>query len=62
MERVAQVLVGSTVKEVLDRGLDRIPTYGKLSLTGLDEVKDLLGVLADAGLVERRGIEGGLPV
>ena len=61
VERVAQVLVGSTVKEVLDRGLDRIPTYGKLSLTGLDEVKDLLGVLADAGLVERRGIEGGRP-
>ena len=27
----------------------------------LDQVKDLLGVLADAGLVERQGIEGGRP-
>ena len=61
VERVAQVLVGATGKEVLDRGLDRIPTYGKLSMMPLDYVKDLLGVLADAGLVERRGIEGGRP-
>jgi ATP-dependent DNA helicase RecQ len=58
---VAQVLVGSKVREVLDRGLDRIPTYGKLSALALDQVKDLLGVLADSGLVERRGIEGGRP-
>jgi ATP-dependent DNA helicase RecQ len=61
VERVAQVLVGSRVREVLDRGLDRIPTYGKLSAMPLDRVKDLLGVLADAGLVERQGIEGGRP-
>jgi ATP-dependent DNA helicase RecQ len=46
---------------VLDRGLDRVPTYGKLAELPLDYVKDLLGVLADAGLVERRGIEGGRP-
>ncbi len=61
VERVAQVLVGSKGREVLDRGLDRIPTYGKLSTMALDQVKDLLGVLADAGLVERQGIEGGRP-
>ena len=61
VERVAQVLVGSKVREVLDRGLDRIPTYGKLAAMPLDQVKDLLGVLADAGLLERRGIEGGRP-
>jgi ATP-dependent DNA helicase RecQ len=61
VERVAQVLVGSKVREVLDRGLDRIPTYGKLSALALDQVKDLLGVLADTGLVERQGIEGGRP-
>ncbi len=61
VERVAQVLVGSTSREVLDRGLDRIPTYGKLSAMSLDQVKSLLSVLADAGLVERRGIEGGRP-
>ena len=61
VERIAQVLVGSRGREVLDRGLDRIPTYGKLSPMPLDRVKDLLGVLADAGLVERRGIEGGRP-
>ena len=61
VERVAQVLVGGQGKEVLGRGLDRIPTYGKLSALPLDYVKDLLGVLADAGLVERQGIEGGRP-
>ena len=61
VERIAQTLVGSRGREVLDRGLDRIPTYGRLAAMSLDRVKDLLGVLADAGLVERRGIEGGRP-
>jgi ATP-dependent DNA helicase RecQ len=61
VERIAQVLVGSEKREVLERGLDRIPTYGKLAMMAVDRVKDLLGVLADAGLVERRGIEGGRP-
>jgi len=61
VERVAQVLVGGQGREVLSRGLDRIPTYGKLAMLPLDYVKDLLGVLADAGLVERQGIEGGRP-
>ncbi len=61
VERVAQVLVGSRVRTVLDRGLDRIPTYGKLAGVPLEEVKDLLGILADAGLVERQGIDGGRP-
>ncbi len=61
VERVAQVLVGSQGREILDRGLDRIPTYGRLAGHSLDRVKDLLGTLADAGLVERHGIEGGRP-
>jgi len=59
--RIAQVLTGSTVREVLDRGLDRVPTYGKLAGIPADQVKELLNVLADAGLVERHGIEGGRP-
>ncbi len=61
VERVAQVLVGSEVSAVLARGLDRIPTYGRLRTLGLERVKELLGVLADAELVERQGIEGGRP-
>jgi ATP-dependent DNA helicase RecQ len=61
VERIAQVLTGSKVREVLDRGLDRVPTYGKLAGTPADEVKDLLNVLADAGLIDRHGIEGGRP-
>jgi ATP-dependent DNA helicase RecQ len=61
VERIAQVLIGSSGKEIMSRGLDRIPTYGKLSGVKLDRVKSLLGTLADAGLVERRGIEGGKP-
>jgi ATP-dependent DNA helicase RecQ len=61
VERIAQVLTGSRVRPVLDRGLDQIPTYGKLAMIPPDEVKDLLNVLADAGLVARQGIEGGRP-
>ena len=61
VERIAQVLVGSRGREVLERRLDQIPTYGRLAALSVDRVKDLLGVLADAGLVERRGIEGGRP-
>ena len=61
VERVAQMLVGGKGRDVIGRGLDRIPTYGKLSALPLDYVKDLLGVLADAGLIERQGIEGGRP-
>jgi ATP-dependent DNA helicase RecQ len=61
VERIAQVLVGSAAREITSRNLDRIPTYGRLSGMGIDRVKDLLGVLADAGLLERRGLEGGRP-
>ncbi len=61
VERIAQVLVGSQGREVVDRGLDGIPTYGRLAGQPVERVKDLLGVLADAGLVERRGIEGARP-
>ena len=61
VERIAQVLTGSRGREVLDRGLNRVPTYGKLAGVAIDEVKDLLNLLADAGLIERQGIEGGRP-
>jgi ATP-dependent DNA helicase RecQ len=61
VERIAQVLTGSHVREILDRGLDRVPTYGKLAGVPIEQVKDLLNVLADAGHIERQGIEGGRP-
>lgn len=61
VERVAQMLTGSTADAVTSRGLDRVPTFGKLGVLGLERVKELLSVLADAGLVERQGIEGGRP-
>ncbi|HEU4588440.1 MAG TPA: ATP-dependent DNA helicase RecQ [Gemmatimonadales bacterium] len=61
VERIAQVLVGSETREVLSRGLNRIPTYGRLAAMRLDEVKELLGILADCGLIERHGLEGGRP-
>ena len=61
VERIAQVLTGSQEREILDRGLDRVPTYGKLAGIPIGQVKDLLNVLADAGLIERQGIEGGRP-
>ena len=61
VERVAQMLTGSQVREVLARGLHEVPTYGRLAELSVERVKDLLGALADAGLLERRGIEGGRP-
>jgi ATP-dependent DNA helicase RecQ len=61
VERIAQVLTGSRVREVLDRRLDAVPTYGKLAGVPLDEVKALLNALADAGLIDRQGIEGARP-
>jgi ATP-dependent DNA helicase RecQ len=61
VERIAQVLTGSRVREVLDRRLDAIPTYGKLAGIPIDDVKELLNALADAGLIDRQGIEGGRP-
>jgi len=61
IERIAQVLVGSKSKEILRRRLDRVPTYGGLSALTLDAAKGLLEVLVDAGLVERRTLEGGRP-
>jgi ATP-dependent DNA helicase RecQ len=61
VERIAQVLVGSRSRQVLERGLDRIPTFGRLAGMDIEEVKSLLETLIEAGLLERRGIEGGRP-
>ncbi len=59
--RIAQVLSGSRSREVIDRGLDRLPTFGRLADMRLEEIKALLDALVDAALLERRGIEGGRP-
>jgi ATP-dependent DNA helicase RecQ len=59
--RIAEVLHGSQSKEILSRGLDRMPTFGRLAAMTMDDLKTLLDVLVDAGLLERRGIEGGRP-
>jgi ATP-dependent DNA helicase RecQ len=59
--RIAQLLVGSTAHEITERRLDRHPDHGALSSLTLDRVKDLLSALADAGYVERHGLEGGRP-
>jgi len=61
VERIAQVLTGSGSREVLERGLDRVPTFGRLADMTIEEVRTLLDVLLDASLLERRGIEGGRP-
>jgi len=59
--RIAQVLAGSRSHEVIDRGLDRIPTFGRLGDMRPEAIKALLDALVDAALLERRGIEGGRP-
>ena len=59
--RIAQVLAGSTAAEVTERRLDRHPDHGALATLGLDRIKDLLSAMADAGYLERHGLEGGRP-
>ena len=61
LERMTQVLSGSKSKEILNRGLDRIPTYGKMSFLSRNTIKELMQALIDARLVELRSIEGGRP-
>ncbi len=61
VERIAQMLVGSRNQEVLRRGLDKLPTYGKLSRFSQAVVKELLGVLLDARLIDRTEVHGGGP-
>jgi ATP-dependent DNA helicase RecQ len=60
-ERIAQVLVGSRSREVLDRRLERIPTFGRLQDLTIERVRVILDALVEAALLERRGIEGGRP-
>jgi ATP-dependent DNA helicase RecQ len=59
--RIAQVLVGSTAREITERRLDRHPDHGALASLAVDRVKDLLSALADAGYLERHGLEGARP-
>jgi ATP-dependent DNA helicase RecQ len=49
--RIAQTLVGSRSKEVIDARLDRLPTYGLLAEVGPDYVWSLLDVLIKAGCI-----------
>ncbi len=50
--RIAQTLVGSRSKEVLDAKLDELPTHGMLSDLGPDYVWSLLNALIQAGCIE----------
>lgn len=59
--RIAQVLVGSGAREILRWGLDRLPTYGKLQELGLKQAKELLTLLLNGNLLERRTVEGARP-
>ncbi len=49
--RIAQVLVGSRAKEVLDAGLDQLTTYALLADEGSDYVWELLDALIAAGCI-----------
>jgi ATP-dependent DNA helicase RecQ len=57
--RLAQVLVGSAARAVTEHGLQRVPTYGKLSSLSARGVGDLLEGLADAGLLHRTEVGHG---
>src|ERR1051326_4702192 len=53
--RIAQALVGSRSKEVIDVGLDRLSTYGLLADLGTDYVWSLLDSLIRARCIEVSG-------
>lgn len=53
--RIAQALVGSKSKEVIDVGLDRLTTYGLLADLGADYVWSLLDSLIRARCIEVSG-------
>jgi ATP-dependent DNA helicase RecQ len=57
-EVIALVLAGSSERKVVDRGLDTLPTHGRLAALPLPAIRELLDVLVAAGLVERRAIAG----
>ncbi|MBP7148203.1 MAG: RecQ family ATP-dependent DNA helicase [Acidobacteria bacterium] len=57
-EVVALVLAGSAERKVKDRGLDALPTYGRLRGVPLPALRALLDALVGGGLVERRAIAG----
>ncbi len=61
LEVVALVLAGSGDRKVVDRGLDALPTYGRLRELRVERIKDLVETLVSAGLVERRAIAGAPP-
>lgn len=52
---VSDVLKGSRAKAVLSRGLEKIPTYGKLSFETVPHIRGLLHALAADGYVKREG-------
>ena len=61
VERIAQVLTGSHgARGARSRARPRADLR-QAGRRPVDQVKDLLNVLADAGLIERQGIEGGRP-
>jgi ATP-dependent DNA helicase RecQ len=49
--RVVQTLAGSHAKEVLDAGLDRLPTYGLLADLGTEHIWRYLDALVHAGCI-----------
>nr|MCU0231763.1 HRDC domain-containing protein [Acidobacteriota bacterium] len=57
-EVIALVLAGSRDRRVVDRGLEALPTHGRLAALPLEAIRELLDALVAAGLIERRAIAG----
>ena len=57
-EVIALVLAGSRDRKVVDRGLDALPTFGRLAALPLETIRELIDVLVAGGLIERRAIAG----
>ena len=59
-EKLAQILKGSRAKEIIARGYDRSPYYGRLADLTLKEIQGLIGQLVGGGFLKVVG--GELPV
>lgn len=52
--RIAQVLAGSRASDLLQRGLDQLPTYAALKADGEGACRELLQFLEEHGFLERQ--------
>lgn len=60
--KLAQVLIGSKAKSIMDTGLSEIKTYGALKYMSLEKISKLLDILIASGYIEIQLKDGKYPL